>query len=732
MLKLRGFDPIDEKSEKMLESIGMRNEKAEACIKCDILPSGIYGDVWMVACADGIYTCDENSVCAFYAYSDFKEIEVENYVSSGCIVLFYENGEDVLSSFSLSCAAKVEAFIAIVKKLKSSVKLEASDFLPPRSDEGTYINQGRKKLFIRVLGYMPKYKKGMIMIVLLIVLSSLVNMVQPYLTGNILYDEVLSPAGRFNGMIFPFVAVLIFLNAISVLLNILHGRIGADVSCRIVYDIKSEVFESMQKLGMKFFTSKRTGNLMNRINSDALDLQYFLNDGMPQFLINTLTICGVGLVLFIKNPLLSVSVLIPVPLIAYIIKVSARKFKKLKWYTWRKSSSLNSLINDSLMGIRVVKAFGREDDEISRFSYASNQLYETKLREGIASAKIFPFINWIMTLGGLIVWGLGGTQVLGGKLTFGELMTFVGYLSLLYNPIKSMVRTFDWWTTCMNSAQRIFEVIDRDVDIPEPENPVKTDKINGDIELKNVTFSYEPNREVLKNVSFKAHCGEMIGLVGHSGAGKSTITNLITRLYDVRDGEVLIDGYNVKNISSDMLRSSIGMVLQETFLFDGTIAENIAYGRPEASIEEIIDAAKNANAHDFIMKLPDAYETVIGSHGLNISGGEKQRISIARAILMDPSILILDEATSSLDTETERKIQQALERLVKGRTTIAIAHRLSTLRNADRLVVIEHGKVIETGTHEELFKKEHGVYRKMALQQIRAIQMRSSEGGDTV
>lgn len=273
----------------------------------------------------------------------------------------------------------------------------------------------------------------------------------------------------------------------------------------------------------------------------------------------------------------------------------------------------------------------------------------------------------------------------------------------------------------MNSAQRIFEVIDRKTDVPESHSPISIENLKGNVELRNVTFSYEPNRPVLKNVSLSVESGEMVGLVGHSGAGKSTITNLITRLYDVSDGEVLIDGVNVKELSFDTLRSNIGMVLQETYLFTGSIAENIAYGKPSASRDEIIDAAKKAYAHDFIMNLPDGYDTLIGKNGMDLSGGEKQRISIARAILMNPPILIFDEATSSLDTKTEQQIQKAMQLLVKDRTTIAIAHRFSTLKNADRLIVVEEGCVVEEGTHEELFNKDGGVYASMAKKQLESL-----------
>lgn len=708
---------------KKLESLGISADNVKAYLKTDMSLPYSFGDTFLCAFPDSVCVLYEDGRFLLKKYSELSEIYVDSYVSSGMIIISSEREQIPVASFSLKVSAQVEWFVSTVRKLMNGEEPEENSCVT--EDRFSYINKGRKKLFFRVLSYVPRYKKHLVAMISIIILSTLINLLPPYLSGTVLYDYVLNPEGKFAGQLFPLVALLVTISLITVLLGILLGRIGAVLSGNIIYDIKTEVFTSMQKLGMSFFSSKRTGNLLNRINSDALDIQYFLNDGLPNFIINAATICAIGLFLFIVNPLLSVSVLIPVPIIALIIKKSARIFKKIKWHSWRRSSALNSIINDTLMGVRVVKAFGKEQSEIERFSEASRLLSENRIREGVAAAKVFPLLSWIMSLGGLIVWGLGGSQVIRGQLTFGELMSFVGYLSLLYAPVNFLVKTFDWWTACMNSAQRIFEVIDRKTDVPESETPVVMENIKGNIELRNVTFSYEPNRPVLKNVSFSVNCGEMVGLVGHSGAGKSTITNIITRLYDVNDGEVLIDGVNVKDISFKSLRNSIGMVLQDTFLFTGSIAENISYGKPDASIEEIVDAAKKAYAHEFITALPDGYDTVIGKGAADLSGGEKQRISIARAILMNPAILIFDEATSSLDTKTEQQIQKAMEYLVKGRTTIAIAHRFSTLKNADRLIVVENGCIVESGSHDELFEKTDGVYSKMAHMQLDALKMNS-------
>lgn len=715
----------DEKSiiEK-LSSYGIKAESVPFFVECDLSDDGSYAQNLLCITTERLCVIKSDGTFFSEKYSSITDVYVNTYVSSGEIFIRCGENEISIGNFSMNVSARVEGFVNALRKKLNGEDIDTDSYDSYKEDDFSYINNGRKKLFFRVISYIPRYKKQLFMMIGIIILTTLVNMLRPYITGTVLYDEVLSPDGKYSGRIFELIALLVLISATGVLLGILQGRIGADMSGKIIFDIKTEVFSSMQKLGMSFFTSKRTGNLMNRVNSDALDIQYFLNDGLPNFIINGATICGVGLFLFIVNPLLSVAVLIPVPLIALIIKKSARVFKKLKWYSWRKSSSMNSVINDALEGVRTVKAFGKEDREIERFFASSRALCESKMREGYASSKVFPMLSGIMTLGGLAVWGLGGGQVMTGKLTFGELMSFVGYLSLLYTPVNFMVKTFDWFTSCMNSAQRIFEVIDRKTDVPESENPIKLEKMKGMVELKNVTFSYEPNRTILKNVSFKVTPGEMIGLVGHSGAGKSTITNIITRLYDVSDGEVLIDGINVKEISLESMRKNIGMVLQETFLFSGSVAENIAYGNPDATIDEILDAAKKAHAHEFIVNLPDGYDTLIGKHGIDLSGGEKQRISIARAILMNPAILIFDEATSSLDTKTEQQIQQAMQELVKGRTTIAIAHRFSTLKNADRLVVVENGCIIESGTHEELFNKENGVYASMAKKQLDALNVK--------
>lgn len=649
------------------------------------------------------------------------------------------NTEDiVLCRFSNSQARKFGLFCRLVDKVRKGEEIQDSDIRedqmpqycprcglmypePNRPVCPRCIDRGR--LFLRVLSFVPRYKRQIALILLCMFASSALRVVSPILGGRILYDEVLTPGGRYFGQIGPVVLLIFLTQLLALVISIAYGRINSTMTAQVIFDLKTEVFAAMQRLSLRFFSSRQTGSLMTRVNHDAMHLQYFFHDGVPYFIVNLLMLIGVLIIMFTMDWRLTLLVLLPTPVIIWIARVVMPRLWRLFSRNYHKNSALNALMNDALTGVRVVKAFGKEESEIRRFGVRNNDLFQVALETGNLGATLWPALSFVMSLGGLAVWGLGGAEVIQGRLTFGTMMTFVGYLGMLYGPLDFMAHIADWWSSCMNSAQRIFEVLDAVPDITDHPEAARLPRIQGRIELSGVTFGYEPHKPVLHDINLKIEPGEMLGLVGHSGAGKSTITNVITRLYDVDEGQVLIDGTNVKQIALKDLREQIGMVLQDPFLFTGSVAENIAYARAGATPREILRAAKAASAHDFIVQLPDAYDTVIGHRGRDLSGGEKQRIEIARAILRDPRILILDEATSSVDTETEQKIQAALQWLVKDRTTIAIAHRLSTLRDANRLFVLEQGKNVETGTHDELVAKE-GTYFKLLKLQREALKIR--------
>ncbi|NLM70093.1 MAG: ABC transporter ATP-binding protein [Firmicutes bacterium] len=582
-------------------------------------------------------------------------------------------------------------------------------------------------LFKRVLSLTPRYKKPLIAMIVIMFISSLMGLVTPFMSGRVLIDEVLTPGGRYEGKIGQMVLLTVGISLLSQILRIIYGRINSGVTAEIIYDLKRMIFSAMQRLSLSFYNKRQTGSLMNRVNSDAMDLQFFFHDGLPYFIVNSVQIIGVLVMLLWMNWRLTLLVFIPIPVILLIIYKILPNLWKLHSRRFRTNAALNSVVNDSLTGIRVVKAFGKEDQEIDRFNDRNARVFDVQMSIGRLSSTVFPTMGFIMGLGQLIIWGVGGWDVITGRMSFGTLISFTGYLGMLYQPIRQMTQIVDWWSSCMNSAQRIFEIIDSSEHLTYPEKPVRLKKIKGHVVARDVEFGYEEGIPVLQEINFEVQPGEMIGLVGHSGAGKSTMINLIARLYDVTNGMIAIDGVNIKDIAKEDLNRQIGMVLQETFLFHGSIMDNIAYAKPDASPAEIIRAAKIANAHDFIMKLPDGYETVIGRKGLDLSGGERQRLAIARAVLLDPRILILDEATANIDTETEQLIQAALEKLVEGRTTFAIAHRLSTLRKADRLFVFDKGRIVEVGSHDELLEKK-GVYEKLFTTQRKALELTAVGG----
>lgn len=681
-----------------------------------------------------------------YPLSRLAEPKILNQVVGGLLTLNVDGTETWLCRFS---GAKMHRMQRFCQDLDALLKGEP---LPERENAGEeycpkcgapYPERGRTvcpkcmekhTVFTRILQYFKEYKLRLGVMLICVTVSGLANAVWPYLSGSVLYDQVLGggtalseklgAAGNSTLLLLLLVLTMAGTHLIRHLTGIIHGRMTAFMVPDIVCRIKERVFDSLKDLSIGFFTRRQTGSLMQRVNGDANEVMGFFIDGVPYFLFNVATIAlSVGVMFFMnwKLALVALTMLPPMLIVCYI---AGPRYWHAHGRRARTVRSMYSLLNDDIAGARVVRAFGQEQSENRRFSKINEKVREAEMRVVHYGNQYDIAYALTRDIPNLLVWCVGALILLNtpGEFTYGMLLTFVGYLSMLQGPLEFFSHVFRWWASSMNSAQRVFEIIDAHPEIVEQENPLQLD-VRGEVELKNVSFSYEPNKPVLQDVSFHINAGEMLGIVGKSGAGKSTLVNLISRLYDPENGEVLLDGHNLKAVSFASLRGAVAMVSQETYIFMGTVAENIAYARPDASREEIVRAAIAASAHGFICRLPDGYDTVIGAGGRELSGGERQRVSIARAILADPKILVLDEATASVDTETERAIQDSLDKLIKGRTTISIAHRLSTLRNADRLIVLDNGKLVESGTHEELVK-ERGVYYKLLQLQSKALAMR--------
>lgn len=634
--------------------------------------------------------------------------------------------------FSMSCAVEIGEFVKVLNHLFESgelLEINTSDSPVCPKCHRHYLRGmnmcmfcvKKTHVFSRAFGFFKPYLKSVIAAGLLLTVANVLSAIIPFL-NSLLIDDYLVPTAdatpyfqsRTTGIVVMAVLMAVVFT-LSQIINIFSSRISNRMGSYFSNDLRNIVYSKIQELSLTAMSKRSAGNLITRVTNDTERVKEFFNQ-QGRYLIQQVIMFSVILtVLFRTNVLLTVAVLIPVPIGAFMMTRFRHTTRVRYFKQWRINSKATSILHDIIKGIRVVKSFGNEEREIQKFADVSKKLADVSASNEKYWAVTFPLVGNFMALGEFLVLIIGGKMVLDGTLTLGELTRFNLYLGYLYAPLRWISMFPRRLADCTTSLVKIYEILDEEPASEEALSEVPFDPSKS-IDFENVTFGYKSYEPVLKNINLHIEPGEMLGLVGHSGAGKSTVINLCMRLYDPAVGKITIGGVDIKSVPQKQLRDNIGVVFQETYLFSGTVFDNIAYAKPDASPDEVIAAAKAANAHEFITKLPDGYNTVIGENGHTLSGGERQRISIARAILKNPKILILDEATSSLDPETEVKIQEALTRLIEGRTTIAIAHRLATLRNADKLAVIEKGRVAEYGSHEELIEAG-GIYGNLVAAQ---------------
>ena len=562
------------------------------------------------------------------------------------------------------------------------------------------------KIILRIFEYCRPFKRYLVMVFVGSLLSTLLSLVPTYLMRP-LTDKVFAPSAPtsaqdrifyLNVFIILLLVVYVVQTSVSSILEYYKDWLGE----KIGVNLRRALYAHLQKLSLKFYNLEKAGELHSRVCYDTQPLKYFFVFDLVQLFIYVVMFLGIGTVLFYLDWRLTILLLVPMPLIVILSNTFGERLIITYRKVYQKIANMSSIVFNAIRGIIVVKTNVAEERELAKFCRANLDLSMERLRRAKLNFLFLPAMGFIIYLSGILVYWLGGYKVIKGELTLGEMMVFIGYMWQFYGPVSGINSIYSRYQDTIAAAERVFKVLDTEPEIRNAPEAIELPCIQGNVRFENVTFTYDGQKNVLEGINLEVKSGEIVGITGPSGAGKSTLAYLFCRLYEISGGSVSVDGYDIQRVKMESLLSQIGLILQETMLFYGTVAENIAYGKPDASRLEIISAAKAASAHNFIMRLPDAYDTLLGEGGVGLSGGERQRISIARVLLKNPKIIIFDEATSSVDLDTQMIIQATIERLAKEHTVFVISHHLSMLKITNRLIVIDNGRIIEQGTYENL------------------------------
>ena len=720
------------------------SEAVTFCMESDVQRDGSFGSAFLVLTTEEVASFQNDAEPVRLALKEIESVSTDELFGGGRVVAESKSGEKLsLINYSRNLVPEFAAAARIIEdaagnepivfpELEGPAFSESGIPLPERGGRSP-LDMPRWKILERVGEFMRPYQSRLLLLMILITVSVIAQMSVPLLTKYIV-DNILGQ-GRFAGesgaaagsVLNRFVFFIAIAFVIVLITRVIANSMKVWISGRLTADFRAALHRQMQRLTMTYHNQKESGQLIGRVMSDTSELQHFLTEGFPFLFINLLSFIGIGAILLWLHPTLALCVFLPVPFLLGGGTWFWKRLVPLFHKRGNRNNVLHSVLGESIRGVKAVKALGQEDRRHRLFNKNNESLFGVNFRVESTFVRFFEFMALFMGMGTVAVWYFGGHSILepDSDFTVGDLIAFIGYMAMFYGPLQWFTAVVNWMTHAFAASERILQVLDQKPETYNREGAVAMPRARGGIAFENVRFSYNRGKEIIKGISFDVHPGEMIGLVGKSGAGKSTIVNLICRFHDVDSGSLKVDGHDIRDVRLEDWRANIGIVMQDPFLFSGTIAENIAYGNPDAEFGEVIRAARAAKAHEFILDKEEGYDTVVGEGGADLSGGEKQRIAIARAILSDPPVLILDEATSAVDSETEKAIQTAIATLVKGRTTIAIAHRLATLRNANRLIVIEDGRIVEQGSHEELMNRDGGHFAKLVRLQEENNRMRS-------
>lgn len=743
-LKVLTNKPLPTDTEKSLASCLEEGEKLLFAVVCDLSVKGNY-ETNVIAVSDRRVICpSENGTLSSLNFEDIESAAVKRMYGNARLMITLKNGDSIQAiRFTYAVAALCDMTAVFITNVAAGSPTEEEMPAAEAAFEKTrlvcpkcgraLIRAGAECIYCRSKGklarklwkYVSPEKKPLFVSLFLSVITTAMSLLPPYIT-KMLVDEIIPQSDK--KMLITVVVFLLGAYFIQHAVGAVRGYILRAAGDRIVLDLRNDVYRKAQYLPLKFYDKTSTGSVINRIASDTATLQAFILRITQEVIVQFFLLVGIVIIMFALEWRLTLLSLLPVPAVVIGVKIFGRKIAPFYKRIWRRWAAVTSVLTDTIPCIRVIKSFAGEKRAVDRFKRYNGEWLKVDLKSARITS-VYPYIvGFVVTCGSLLIWSVGGNWVISepdGALSLGLLVSFISYASMFYGPVNFFAYLSDSYQSALAAAERILDILDAEPE-QSPLEGKKPEVIRGRIEFRNVSFSFDRTKKVLSDVSVTIEPGDIVGIVGTTGSGKSTMINLLMKFYDGYDGSILVDGVDIRELDTGYYRSKIGYVQQEPMMFSDTIYNNIAYGVPGAHVEQVINAAEVANAHEFIARQPDAYDSMLGERGVGLSGGEKQRLSIARAVLMNPSILIFDEATASVDSETENLIQEAIERLISGRTTLMIAHRLSTLRKANKIIVVDQGKIIECGSHEELMEL-NGKYRRLIEIQSMSEKIRKSK-----